>query len=308
MAKTVFGMPGAGKEQKGGDAVAPQGTPGAKTGQALPQKTGKDTPEGDPEGAQGEDKPLKAQSDAPMVKPAPRAKVKPAPQGAVVQGASPDGNKTMFGMPAMKLPQQPAAGAAQPGSPGQQKGGAPPRQTPGDAADQTAQGLQAAAQQPQPAAQVGGDTADAFKATELGMPPALVSDEPPLPEEAQPRTGAPIEQEPSSQFDQELYGNEPSSGVRSVRQGATAGGSKAWIWIVLGSILVVLAAIGIALYFLIVLPAQQVSEQALQNLQSLQQGAGIPPSVPVPPPQPAQPVQPAPQPGQAPPPPTPAPQ
>lgn len=272
MAKTVFGMPGAGKEQKGGDAVAPQGTPGAQSGQALPQKKGeeKKVPKAPP-------------IAAPMAKPAPKtdggqASPKSGPPG-------PSGNKTMFGMPAMKLPQQQRTTPASAGPPVQlhEKAQAPAT------VEQDAR---------QPLSPLGAqNTADAFKATELGMSPVGISDAPDaLVEEPAPQFAHNGEPEPSWQLESESWASE-RSGVQSVRQGAT-GGSKAWIWIVLGSILVVLAAIGIAVYFLMIRPAAQASEEMLRQL-PIQQGVGIPPTMP---------VQPDLQPGQAPPPPTPMPQ
>lgn len=285
MAKTVFGMPGAGKEQKGGDAVAPQGTPGAQSGQALPQKKGeeKKVPKAPP-------------IAAPMAKPAPKtdggqASPKSGPPG-------PSGNKTMFGMPAMKLPVQQGASPAPAGPPVQPKESAavPPSQQFHEEAQAPAT-VEQDARQPLPplGAQ---NTADAFKATELGMPPVGISDAPePLEEEPAPQSALENDAEPSWQLESESWASE-GSGVQSVRQGATGGGSKAWIWIVLGSILVVLAAIGIAVYFLMVRPMAQASEEVLRQL-PIQQGVGIPPTMP---------VQPDLQPGQAPPQPTPMPQ
>ncbi len=123
MAKTVFGMPGINRgKSSGGDAVAPGGAPGAKTGGSLPQKEGKDqgdAPEPEkpktkeastPETPSPKPPPL-AKSPA-MAKPAAPAIAKPVikPSSGAPAAAKPGGGaKTMFGMPAMKLPQQPPA-------------------------------------------------------------------------------------------------------------------------------------------------------------------------------------------------------
>ena len=70
MAKTVFGVPGVGKKPEGGGgAVAPGGTPGAKSTGGLPQKPGKAPAQG---GAKA----------APVAKPAPAAAKPKAPQMA----------------------------------------------------------------------------------------------------------------------------------------------------------------------------------------------------------------------------------
>ncbi|MDJ0761373.1 MAG: hypothetical protein QNJ97_00170 [Myxococcota bacterium] len=111
MAKTVFGMPGVGKAPEGsGDAVAPEGTPGATSTTGLPQKSGKEPAKRDtrpmkkpefpsdkpPSAAQQQD-PEKPKMAVPVAKPA-------AQPGAP---ANPDAGKTVFGMPAMKLPVPP---------------------------------------------------------------------------------------------------------------------------------------------------------------------------------------------------------
>ena len=118
MAKTVFGVPGVGnKTEGGGGAIAPGGLPGAKSGGGLPQKSGKDlspgagvTPKTSPVATTPRpSKPVSTQANVPkMAKPmgVPVAKpvVKPpSPGGAVAEG------KTVFGMPAMKLPETPAS-------------------------------------------------------------------------------------------------------------------------------------------------------------------------------------------------------
>ena len=68
MAKTVFGMPGVGDKAKGGDAIAPEGAPGAKSNKDLPQKAGNEPlsqrpamkPEAEPKPAQAKPKPAQA--------------------------------------------------------------------------------------------------------------------------------------------------------------------------------------------------------------------------------------------------------
>ncbi len=161
MAKTVFGMPGVGKKIEGGDAIAPGGTPGAKQKGALPQKSGKETSTPEKEPPRETSKPLAAESKpsmpkpaaAPMAKPAaaPMAKPAAAPTPKPAAAKSKAGNaKTMFGMPAMKLPSTP--------------GGSPTQTTP------PAEPLATPSQPKTPAAKpAGGAENDAYKATVLGM-------------------------------------------------------------------------------------------------------------------------------------------
>ncbi|MCP4198263.1 MAG: hypothetical protein GY762_14020 [Proteobacteria bacterium] len=175
MAKTVFGVPGIGDKSRetAGDAVAPGGTPGAQPREKMPQKSGKelsspssaevaapDKPE-TPKPVAPTDKPEVPKTPAPidtpeakkpaggpvMAKPMAPPMAKPAsPAKAPVPGAG--GGKTMFGMPAMKLPEQ-------------QPGRAPTE--PADAP--WADGQDSA----EPDAKVEPKEGDAYKATVLGV-------------------------------------------------------------------------------------------------------------------------------------------
>lgn len=180
MAKTVFGVPGVGKKPEGGGgAVAPGGTPGAKSSGGLPQKSGmqslskeklapKTAPVSSP-------KPVAAKPKTPqMAKPMAVPVAKPV-AGAAPKGGAPAEGKTVFGMPAMKLPSTPPPEPAeQPPAPAPE---VPQEQAPADA--------------------------DAYNATVLGMaavePNATATEGPPseqlgeqLPEEVRPTTGAGI--------------------------------------------------------------------------------------------------------------------
>jgi hypothetical protein len=176
MAKTVFGVPGIGDKSRetAGDAVAPGGTPGAQPREKMPQKSGKEL--SPPSGAEAAapDKPEVPKPAVPTVKPeAPKTPAptdtpeatkpaggpvmakpmappmaKPAsPAKAPAPGAG-GGNKTMFGMPAMKLPEQ------QPG------------RAPTEPADAPWTDGQDSAE---PEAKVEPKEGDAYKATVLGM-------------------------------------------------------------------------------------------------------------------------------------------
>ncbi len=120
MAKTVFGMPGLGDKSKGGDAVAPGGSPGSKTGEGLPQKSGEQA--GEPKrttkpaanptpmkpAAPKPTAPKPSTDKAPAAKPVQAPMAKPAaPVSAKPAGGGGGGGKTMFGMPAMKMPGAP---------------------------------------------------------------------------------------------------------------------------------------------------------------------------------------------------------
>ncbi|MCP4604081.1 MAG: hypothetical protein GY847_26760 [Proteobacteria bacterium] len=148
MAKTVFGMPGVGNElEGGGDVVAPGGAPGAKQKGELPQKSGKETPTPEKETMEESSKPSAKQSDPPLVKPA-------AVPAANPPGGQAGDGKTMFGMPAMKLPLTP--GASPKGTKPSATTMATPSQPPG-------------AQSKTPSSKPGAPEDDAYKATILGM-------------------------------------------------------------------------------------------------------------------------------------------
>lgn len=190
MAKTVFGMPGAGEKSKGGDAVAPGGAPGAKSSAGLPQKSGKEPQQA--EEKQGTikqaamakpEEPAKKPSKAPMAVPSTAKPVTPKPAGG----------KTMFGMPAMKLPVKPA----EPAQPQSARGAtqpvaAQPAQPQGRT---TPVGLQVP--DTEPVAAKGGTveapamTEDAYKATVVGVGAVTPSKIPPTEERGQPAQTAP---------------------------------------------------------------------------------------------------------------------
>lgn len=174
MAKTVFGMPGAGKQDAGGgDAVAPDGSPGAQQGGGgLPQKSGKEKPK----------LPLKP-NPKPVVAPKPQSKssappplAKPSSPPAAAPGRQgmPGGGKTMFGMPAMKLPGQPQSAPEPSGA------------SPTPVAPKPAPKKNSTPPLPNPAAALEQD--DAFKATVLGVAAPSIQEgseplaEAPLPE------------------------------------------------------------------------------------------------------------------------------
>jgi hypothetical protein len=184
MAKTVFGIPGIGEKSRetAGDAVAPGGTPGAKTREQLPQKSGKEepSPSSDPIAAPEKPKaPEKSEAAQPevakseaakpevpnkpetpksagspmMAKPVAPPMAKPAtPAKPAAQGAA--GGKTMFGMPALKLPEAPGGAQMEPGG------------APTEPAKAPWEGQQDAAE---PDAKVESKAGDAYKATVLGM-------------------------------------------------------------------------------------------------------------------------------------------
>lgn len=167
MAKTVFGMPGAGKQNAGGgDAVAPDGSPGAEQrGGGLPQKSGMEKLK---QPSKPTAKPLVA-APPPLAKPS-------SPPAAASPGKKevPAGGKTMFGMPAMKLPVQPGSAPIPPGS------GPSPAATPKPAPKETA-----TPPLPNPAPEL--DQNEAFNATVLGVAaPDLQAESKPLAEPPQP--------------------------------------------------------------------------------------------------------------------------
>ncbi len=186
MAKTVFGVPGIGDKSRktAGDAVAPGGTTGVQPREKLPQKAGKESPSstGDklpapvlpdvsakPEGAVKPETPAQPEAPKPaggpmMAKPVTPPMAKPAAAAPAAKPAAPGGGgaKTMFGMPALKLPEAP--GEAQAGMGGSSTEPAKaPWEGPKDAAEPEA-----------PAASKEGD---AYKATVLGMSAVNLPDE-----------------------------------------------------------------------------------------------------------------------------------
>jgi hypothetical protein len=123
MVKTVFGIPGIGEKARetAGDAVAPGGTPGAQRREKLPQKSGEDvsSPSRDtqatPDKTEPARPPVAHKPEAPakpeMAKPVAPPLAKPAPPSMPpIPGAA--GGKTVFGMPAMKLPEEQSGRAA----------------------------------------------------------------------------------------------------------------------------------------------------------------------------------------------------
>ncbi len=105
MAKTVFGMPGLGNKAPG-DAKKPSGTAGDQSGGAPSQQSNPNS-KGAASSTTGAKGPAMAKPvNTPMAKP---AAAKPAPADTSEGSA-----KTMFGMPAMKLPKQNAPAAAPP--------------------------------------------------------------------------------------------------------------------------------------------------------------------------------------------------
>ena len=119
MGKTVFGIPGINEKGKGGGAVAPGGTgPGGAPGQSA--SDGKNSGEGEPEKQGSRDTQPKADEQS-VAKPQPAqpktgepAVAKPKPAQSPTTGGSPmkGAGKTVFGMPAMKVPGQPGGAPA----------------------------------------------------------------------------------------------------------------------------------------------------------------------------------------------------
>ena len=114
MAKTVFGMPGIGNK-KPGDATAPDKRPGATADTGPAENSGQGSQGGTSKGTT----PSKSVKKGPvMAKPVSAPMAKPM-SAKPSQSAKPDaGAKTMFGMPAMKLP----AGGALPTAEAERRG------------------------------------------------------------------------------------------------------------------------------------------------------------------------------------------
>lgn len=164
MAKTVFGVPGIGDKSRetAGDAVAPGGTPGAQPREKMPQKSGKEQAPPSSAEVAAPDKPESPKTPAPtasteatkpaggpvMAKPMAPPMAKPAAPAEAPGSGAGGGNKTMFGMPAMKLPEQ------------------QPERAPTEPADAPWVDGQDSAE---PEAKVEPKEGDAYKATVLGM-------------------------------------------------------------------------------------------------------------------------------------------
>lgn len=253
MAKTVFGMPGVGKQKTGGgDAVAPEGSPGAKPGGSggLPQKSGKEQPRSplkpaQPQGAASE--PEKKPSVPPLAKPS------SPPQAASPPGAKgpPAGGKTMFGMPAIKLPGQPG-GPPAPGDSTQPIGAA--HLATGPAAPNA------------PAASTEED--DAFKATVLGMAapdinlgaePVVQTSSPLAGQEETPGLAASPAMQPMANND---FSAAPDIGeeTSSVRIGAGNAGGGLPKWAVAAIVVAVAAALFLVGFFLLGDPSKPEPE------------------------------------------------
>jgi hypothetical protein len=249
MVKTVFGMPGAGDKSKGGDAVAPGGAPGATGGTGLPQKSGKESPQTEEQKETLKQRVVKQQQD-PEKKPskAPMA----VPTMAKPASKKPAGGKTVFGMPAMKLPIKPSETAQrQKGLSSTQPVGAKPMAPVGHS---TPVGLKAPEMKPgsgkaetsEPPGQA--QSEDAYKATVLGVgavsPSAIPKTEEPADTDARTKTIAATEDESPAQSAPVSDTAGKSDAVS--RQGAQQ--PPLWLLIVLISIIAILMAA--AAYFI----------------------------------------------------------